>query len=299
MEEQKKIEAKVEVRAVQGQAFSGCGKIEYITTSVQNWNIHIWSWQQFTPFLTDRGGSLIKGLLARLDRCSIDEQDPSSLSTKRKPMNERMKKYTEVDLKAIVKSNMKELLTTINLNIVNERISKELYIDEQEVLEEDKSILKDALPVPRKQRMSNALLIDELVNWSHFWSEDPTHEFLLKRKKGQHLTEAEIFYIGQRLQESPGSIKLMQRRYWLSRATIRRISMKMNLGIPLRDRFLTRFGSCRPISEDAKQLIRNYLSPPWEPKSIAMIKHFVESELNETYSDYKIRRFIAVDMKYA
>ena len=59
---------------------------------------------------------------------------------------------------------MKELLTTINLNKVNERISKELYINEQEVLKEDKSILKDALLVPRKQRMSNALLIEESIN---------------------------------------------------------------------------------------------------------------------------------------
>ena len=104
--------------------------LEYVTAYVQNWDIHIWSWQQFTALLTNNEGSLIERLLDKLHDSSEEDQSPISLSTNWKPMSEIMRDHTEKDLEEIVKTNINELLKIIDLNILKDRISDQLNISE-------------------------------------------------------------------------------------------------------------------------------------------------------------------------
>ena len=298
MEKHKESKKKFELHTVPSPIHADDGQIEYISVNFHNWDIHIWSWQQFTSLITNEGGYLIKSLLARLDDHPVEDLDPNPLTTKRKPMNERMGKRTEIDLEEIVKANMKELLTTIDFNNMKDQMDYTFNIVEQEGIEEEKLIMKEPLYDYNTSKIYRDLCIDKSESLNHFWSEDRMHGFLLKRKKGQHLTKDEIHYITQQLQRCPRSSKIMQRKYWLSRATIRRIWMKMNVDKEYENSLQACSGNTNQISRNGKQLIKNYLSPPWEPKSISMIKSHIKSELNETYSDYKIRSFITKEMKY-
>ena len=272
--------------------------LEYVTADVQNWDIHIWSWQQFTALLTNNEGSLIKKLLDKLNDSSEEDQSPISLSTNWKPMSERMRDHTEKNLEEIVKTNINELLKIIDLNILKDQMSDRLNISEQEVFKEGKSTRREPYFGYEPKKVSKFLQIGVPESWSSFWPEDQIHELLLKRKKGQHLTEDEILFIDRQLQRSPSSLKFMQRKYWLSRATIRRISKKTKFDKQSKEWNPIQLGNHKTLSENAKKAVRNYLHPPWEPKSIAEFQGFIESELNETYSKHRIRNFITGEMKY-
>ena len=53
------------------------------------------------------------------------------------------------------------------------------------------------------------------------------------------------------------------------------------------------------LSEDAKQLIIEYLSPPWKPRTIRAMQKHIKSELEESYSAQMVRRFIIKEMRYS
>ena len=166
------------------------------------------------------------------------------------------------------------------------------------MFEEGKSTRREPYFGYEPMEVSKFLQIGVPESWSSFWPEDKIHELLLKRKKGQHLTEDEILFIDRQLQRSPSSLKLMQRRYWLFRAKIRRISKKTKFDKQSKEWNPIQLGNHKTLSENAKKAIRNYLYPPWEPRSIAVVQCIIESELNKTYSKHRIRNFITGEMKY-
>ena len=202
-EKHKESKQKFELHTVPSPIHADDGQIEYISVNFHNWDIHIWSWQQFTSLITNEGGYLIKSLLARLDDHPVEDLDPNSLTTKRKPMNKRMGKRTEIDLEEIVKANMEELLTTIDFNNMKDQMDYTFNIVKQEGIEEEKLIMKEPLYDYNTSKIYRDLCIDKSESLNHFWSEDRMHGFLLKRKKGQHLTKDEIHYITQQLQRCP------------------------------------------------------------------------------------------------
>ena len=63
--------------------------------------------------------------------------------------------------------------------------------------------------------------------------------------------------------------------------------------------YLIIFNLQREISDDAKQLVRSYLLPPWGSKTIPMVLKHVEAVLEESYSEQKIKNFVNNEMKYS
>ena len=53
------------------------------------------------------------------------------------------------------------------------------------------------------------------------------------------------------------------------------------------------------MSEKAQRLIKDYLSPPSKPKTISMVKKQLESQLDEIYSEQKIKNFVKKEMRFA
>ena len=87
--------------------------------------------------------------------------------------------------------------------------------------------------------------------------------------------------------------------YRLSLATLKRISKQISIFEPYHNRFLVKEGAQKVISEEAKQLIHSFLSPPWGPRSISIVKDYLESKLREEYPLHKIRRYVKREMKFA
>ena len=121
---------------------------------------------------------------------------------------------------------------------------------------------------------------------------------MLTRKKGQHLSQTQILHIARQLERSPGSEKLLWKMYKLSRSTMKRIIKQISWGKIFGNRSSSSFDVHRLMSEDAKQLIKSYLLPPWVPKSIPMTVKHVEAELKELYPIQKMRNFVKTEMKY-
>ena len=125
------------------------------------------------------------------------------------------------------------------------------------------------------------------------------NESLLMRKKGQHLSDAQVFHIIKQLDSFPKSVKLLQKMYKLSQATMRRIINFKNKNKQFEDIPLSRFQEKKRISKEAKLTTRSYLLPPCEPKSIPIIKKYIEAELGESYQISELRNFIKKEMKYS
>ena len=129
------------------------------------------------------------------------------------------------------------------------------------------------------------------------WSEEQMNESLLKRKKREHLNNVQIAYIIRKRDRFPKSLKLMQKKYRLSRSTLRRVTQFKNTYKFCEDKLLVRQRGKRRISKEADLATRSYLSTPCEPRSILMIKQHIESKLKECYSTQEIRNYIKNEMK--
>ena len=119
-----------------------------------------------------------------------------------------------------------------------------------------------------------------------------------KEKKREHFSNVQIAYIIRQRDRFPKSIKLMQKKYRLSRFTLRRITQFKNTYKFCEDKPLVRHRGKRRISKEAELAVRSYLSPPCEPRSIPIIKKHIESKLKECYSTQEIRNYIKNEMKY-
>ena len=125
------------------------------------------------------------------------------------------------------------------------------------------------------------------------------HETLLRRKKYQHLSKDETSYILQSLASHPDEREHIKRIYKLSDSTLRRLSKKIKLN---RQDIISnncRFKYQKDLSEEAQRSIKDYLSPPCEPKTISMIRKLLEIQLNEIYSYQKIKSFVQKVMRFS
>ena len=269
----------------------------YLSVWFQDSDIYIWGCHEFTSLLTDKQGSLVKEIAIEISCRQAPNKDKGLLSARRKPMSERVKNYIDEDIENIANDRLKELINTIDLNIINHQMSNRMQIDGQASIEEEKCVTNPASSCLRKKEARHPL-IGESENIDLSWSENQAHESLLRRRKSQRLNEAQVRQVMSLLKRFPGNRKLLQEMYKISRSTLRRIAMKMNVSRPFDVGSYTMFKTHKNISENAKQLIMHYLLPHWEPRSILMVKKYVESELQESYSIQIIRKFVRTEMKY-
>ena len=288
-----------EIKAIQLSEETKEENIDYIEVSFQGWDIYIWGCQKFTPFLTNDGGSVAKRIAAQAEDYLEGKKEKANLSTKKKPMSERIKGRTEVELKEMANRNLMELMEIIDLNKIEEQMKNGLQIEEHELPDETEYKGGSPLLTEVMSKTQNTHSKVESENWIHFWSEGRIHESLLIRKKGQHLNRAQIDHIIQLLHRFPRSRGCLQKMYRLSLATLKRISKQISIFEPYHNRFLVKAGAQRVISEEAKQLIHSYLSPPWGPRSISMVKDYLESKLREEYPLHKIRSYVKREMEFA
>ena len=298
MEDNKGNEPTVEIRTAMYYEKPDEECINYFAIRFQDSDIYISGSQEFMPLLTDEQGSLIKAAAVKINQHQAPNKDEGRLSTKRKPMSERVKNCTEEELEEIANDRLKELMTTVDLNLVKDKINDRLCIEEQESIEEEKCIIGS----PPPPRMSDGGLriysIDWPENTDSNWSDEQIHESLLKRRKGQHLNETQNLHVMRLLEGSPESWKFWKTTYKMSRATLRRIMKQMEVNRSASGSPFVQYRDQKSFSESAKQLIRRYLLPPCEPKSIPMLKKHLESKLKESYSTQKIRNYVKKEMKY-
>ena len=298
MNNKEKYDTTVKIMTVPSREETKEENIDYIAVNFQNWDIYIWSCREFTPFLTSDEGSVVKGVTARFENHQDEKKDKANLSTEWKPMNERVKDFTEIKLKEMANHNLEELVEIIDLNRLEKQMKNGLRIEEEKFFDENESRglfmstkIMSEMPNPRSSFGSEIGI--------HFWSEGQIHESLLIKKKGQHLNEDQISFIAQLLHRSPGSRRYIQKLYKLSLATLKRISKSSNLSESFHSQFHVQIRKQKSISYEAKQLIRSYISPPWGPKYISMVKNQIKSELRETYSLHRIRDFVKKEMRFS
>ena len=272
---------------------------DYVAVHFQNWVIYIWCCQEFTSLITDRNGFMVEETAAKLTNKFPTKQEVNKLSLKRRPMSERVKGLTESDLINLAGENLQELEETIKMNIINDRLSNELHIDDREWSEESKYIAEPTGLSHMTIENVRAASKGRSKIWNHLWGDDSIHESLLMRKKGQHLNEDQLQYIARLLGRYPESAKVWQNKFRLSRATVKRITKMIRVDSSFKASSCVYSRAQKFISDKAKQLIRSFLCPPCQPKSIPMFKSHIELELEESYSVQKIRDFVRIEMKYA
>ena len=136
-------------------------------------------------------------------------------------------------------------------------------------------------------------------NWIYFWPEGQIHKSLLTMKKGRHLIKNQTQHAMQLLERFPKSTGYLHKMYRLSYSTLKRISKQMILLKLPEYRLSIPDGAKSSLSKGTKYLIQIYLAPPCGPKCISMVKKHIGSELNDTYSLYKIRNLVKGEMAYA
>ena len=225
-------------------------------------------------------------------------QEEGRLSTKRKPMRDRIKNKTEEEIEEAIEDSLEILMEIIDINLVNDKINNSLRKEENRSIECENHAMK----FQHFNRMNEQLSTLSKVkseNMKRFGSEEQNHEFLLTRRKGQHLSQAQILHIARQIERFPESEKLIWKAYKLSRSTIKRIVKQIHCDKLLENKSSDRFDAQRLISDDAKQLVKSYLLPPWEPRSTPMTVKHVEEELKESYTIQRIRSFVKKEMRYA
>ena len=75
---------------------------------------------------------MVEETAAKLTNKFPAKREVNKLSLKRRPMSERVKGLTESDLINLAGENLQELEETIKMNIINDRLSNELHIDDRE-----------------------------------------------------------------------------------------------------------------------------------------------------------------------
>ena len=153
MEDNKGNEPTVEIRTAMYYEKPDEECINYFAILFQDSDIYISGSQEFMPLLTDEQGSLIKAAAVKINQHQAPNKDEGQLSTKRKPMSERVKNCTEEELEEITNDRLKELMTIVDLNLIKDKINDRLCIEEQESIEEEKCII--GAPLPPECRMED------------------------------------------------------------------------------------------------------------------------------------------------
>ena len=243
--------------------------------------------------------SFLEDTFKQIEDYSKQKEEKVMLSKKKKPMHERTRGNTDEELESLAKDNLKILLETIEANNISSWIEDRLGIDDNESVEEEKIVNEFAKNPQRLSATSQKCYANQTDKRGAYWSECQFHETLLNRKKRQHLSEDEASHIAQILANHPAERKQIKRLYKLSDSTLRRLSIKTKLIENAEDATKYWSKSLIPMSEKAQRLIKDYLSPPSEPKTISMVKKQLETRLDEIYSEQKIKNFVKKEMRFA
>ena len=130
MEEEKWKETRVEILTAMPYEGSNEKSIENMAVQFQNSKIYIWSCQEISPLLMSDQGSLVKESADMTINHAAPNQDEGQLSTKRKPMGERIKNETEDMLKEVARDNLKSLMRIIDTNLIIDKVDKSLNLNE-------------------------------------------------------------------------------------------------------------------------------------------------------------------------
>ena len=126
----------------------------------------------------------------------------------------------------------------------------------------------------RMSEKSNTIPKLESENMNQFWSEEQNHEFLLTRRKGQHLNKSQILYLAKQLEKSPWTKSYNEKFISYPDLQLKELQSGLVEAKRLKIDYLIIFNLQRQISDEAKQLVRSYLLPPWGPKTLPMVlKH--------------------------
>ena len=272
--------------------------INYLAVCFQDSDIYIWGCKEFTSLLIDKEGYIVNKIVNQTEENQDEKKDEEDLSSKRKPMAERIRNCTEPKLEEMANHNLKELMEIIELNKIEKQISRRLHITEPESLFEEESIMSTTKNNEGIREILCKHSNNESDNWIHFWSERPIHESLLARKKGRHLNRNQTQYVVQLLERSPKIMGHLLRLYGLSNSNLKRISKQMKESKSYENRSSIHVGLKKSLSEKTKNLIRAYLTPPCGPKSISMMKKHIELELKVSYSLHEIRNFVKRELMY-
>ena len=117
------------------------------------------------------------------------------------------------------------------------------------------------------------------------WSEDQMQESLLKRKRGQYLTEAEAMHVAKILRDHPNDLKCIQQWYKLSVSTIWRIKCKFRLSKTDWSKEEKELRANWNLKDEIKEYIWSYICPPCEPRTIGKILKQVELKFGEKQSE--------------
>ena len=298
MESREVNEPTVKVLTVQPCEVTTEENINYIAINFQDWDAYICSWSEFESFLKDREGNIVKIIAGDFANHCYKVKDTARLSEQRRPMAEKLKNCTEIEINKLANHRLVELLRVIEMNQMERKMSNRLKLEEPESVDKEDEH-KDPQRLTRNTSESYTAYSTKISgNWIKFWSEAQIHESLLTRRRGQHLSGDQSRHIIQLLERSPESKGCLQKMFKLSQSTIKRIMRQISITNLYWNHPTSQTRGQKTISDEAKQLIKSYLCPPWGPKCISMVRDHIETELGESHSQHKIRSFVKREMKF-
>ena len=104
--------------------------IDYIGIQFQNSVIYIWSCQEFRSLLTNDKGSLIEEAASIINNLPAQNPNDGKLSTKRKPMGERITNDAEDKLEETARNGLKMLMEIVDINLLKDKLNNSLQMEE-------------------------------------------------------------------------------------------------------------------------------------------------------------------------
>ena len=131
------------------------------------------------------------------------------------------------------------------------------------------------------------------------WATGNIYESLMKRKKGQHLSESQSHHIMQAMTEFTEDTKLIKTTYKLSISSNQNLIRKVkhrDVGV---NKLSEAVDGSRSLQADIKSFIRSKVLPSRTVKSACLLKHAIFEEFGWELSEYKIRKILKNELKYS
>ena len=156
-------------------------------------------------------GAIVKDAEAQISDLLSTIRGRDKNVARKKQIIKKKQLHTKKVLEQTINDCLKDLMKIININLMRDQMSSKLWIDRQESDEEQNcaSAIQQIKLKPKWNHANN--LNNKSENVDIFWSEEQINESLLKRKKREHLSNAQIAYILRQLDRFPKSLKLMQK----------------------------------------------------------------------------------------
>ena len=164
------------------------GSVEYKKFCFDSTDVYIWNSKSLTPTIMSLDDSFLEDTFKQIEDYSKQKEENVMISTMKKPMNERTRGNTDEELESLAKDNLKILLETIEANNISSWIEDRLGIDDNESVEEEKTVNEFAKTPQRLSVTSQKCYANQTDKRGTYWSECQLHETLLNRKKCQHLS---------------------------------------------------------------------------------------------------------------